>query len=161
MGSLVTLLREVTVAKSLVSLSEFPGVGPGGLGPFPLGPLGDDVVVRCTAEEDMARQEYRLSSDLAYQVQRFGVGTHGGYGEQDFDLMDRTRAIELVQASQALWLELPRVVRDRYQSWANVEAAAASGELEQVLKAAGVDGGSLPAAAAAVVGAGGTSPEAP
>lgn len=94
-------------------------------------------VVVCTAEEDKARQEYLLSSDLGYQVQRFGVGVHPQYGEQNFDLMDRTLALELVAESNRLWLELPRVIRDRYQSWANVEAAAASGELEQVLKAAG------------------------
>lgn len=95
--------------------------------------------IRCTAAEDMARQEYALSSDLAYQVQRFGVGAFPGkYGEQDFDLRDLTRAHELVAEAQAAWLGLPKVVRDRYASWANVEAAAKSGELEQLLKAAGV-----------------------
>jgi len=98
--------------------------------------------VVCTADEDMARQEYALSSDLTYQIQRFGVGVHPGkYGVQDFDLMDLTKAHELVEESQRRWLQLPRLVRDRYQSWANVEKAAASGELSQLLKTAGAEAG--------------------
>lgn len=101
----------------------------------------------CTEAEDMARQEYALSSDLAYQVQRFGVGAFPGkFGEQNFDLLDLTTAHELVAESQRRWLTLPKIVRDRYQSWPNVEKAMASGELEQLLKTAGVpprsDGGS-------------------
>jgi len=107
-----------------------------------LGPLGDDVTVTCTAAEDMARQEYALSSNLAYQVQKFGVGQFGRSGEQDFDLMDLTTAMAIVEESHAAWGRLPKVVRDRYQSWQNVEAAAKSGELEQVLKTAGVEAGS-------------------
>lgn len=105
-------------------------------------------VVVCTEAEDMARQEYALSADLAYQVQRFGVGVHGKFGNQDFSLLDLTTALALVEQSQAAWLELPKVVRDRYMSWANVEAAAASGELEQLLKAAGATGASPVASAA-------------
>lgn len=121
----------------------------------------DAPVVSCTLEEDKARQEYALTSSLAYQVQRFGVGVHAKYGVQDFDLMDLTTALQIVEESQAAWLRLPRAVRDRYQSWQNVEAAAASGELEQVLKAAGVDGVSLPSTPAAVGGDGGTTPVPP
>lgn len=105
--------------------------------------------VECTAAEDMARQEYALSSDLKYQIQRFGVGQPGPSGYVDWDNMDLTRALELVDASQKAWLELPRVIRDRYRSWANVEAAAESGELEQLLKAAGAAGSGMPAAPAA------------
>lgn len=105
-------------------------------------------VVVCTVEEDRARQEYALSSDLAYQVQRFGVGGPVRYGDQDMHLFDLTTALRLVEESQEAWLRLPKVVRDRYSSWANVERAAESGELEQVLKAAGVTG-EVPVAPAA------------
>jgi len=97
-------------------------------------------VVACTAEEDMARQEYALSADLSYQIQRFGVGAHGIYGELDYDHLDLTRAHELVREAQEAWLRLPKVIRDRYRSWANVEEAARSGELDQVLKTAGATG---------------------
>jgi len=98
---------------------------------------GLSPVIVCTEGEDMARQEYALQSDLAYQVQRFGVGHHTKSGAVDFDSMDLTTALGLVEASSQQWLQLPKVVRDRYQSWANVEKAAATGELQQLLKAAG------------------------
>lgn len=94
-------------------------------------------VVECSAEEDRARQEYKLQSDLAYQVQRFGVGAHPVYGSVDFDNLDLTRALEIVERSREEWAKLPAVVRERYGSWAAVERAHRSGELEQVLKAAG------------------------
>lgn len=100
-----------------------------------------------SANDDMARQEYALQSDLAYQVQRFGVGHHGVSGVVDFDAMDLTTALQIVEESSQAWLRLPKVIRDRYQSWANVEKAAQTGELEQVLKAAGV--AAAPAAASA------------
>lgn len=112
-------------------------------------PDGPSPVVDCSGSEDMARQEYALSSDLRYQVQRFGVGRPFQSGEVDFDAMDLTKAFQVVEEAQQAWLRLPKVVRDRYQSWANVEAAAESGELEQLLKAAGAtDGGSSGAAGA-------------
>lgn len=98
---------------------------------------GVSPVVACTAEEDKARQEYALQSEIGYQISRFGVGHPVAFGHVDYDLMDRTRAMELIEEAQRAWLTLPRAVRDRYQSWAAVEAAAASGELDQVLKAAG------------------------
>lgn len=110
----------------------------------PFGVSDVSPVVSCTAEEDMARQEYKLQSDLQYQVTRFGAGLPFQSGVVDFDHMDLTKAFELIEESQQRWLTLPKVVRDRYQSWANVEAAAASGELEQVLKTAGIDGGVSP-----------------
>jgi len=105
-------------------------------------------VVACTASEDMARQEYALSADIRYQIQQFGVGHRGVSGHVDFDNMDLTRAYELIEESSQAWLRLPRVLRDRYQSWSAIERAAASGELEQLLKAAGADGvpPSVPAA---------------
>lgn len=106
-------------------------------------------LIRCTAEEDMARQEYALQSDLAYQVQRFGVGQFGRSGVQDFDLMDLTKALAVIEESQQRWLSLPKVVRDRYQSWQNVERAAESGELAQILKAAGIEGSGSPSKPAA------------
>lgn len=102
-------------------------------------------VVACSEKEDMARQEYALQADLAYQVQRFGVGHHVQSGEVDFDNLDLTRALQIVEESQMAWLRLPKVVRDRYSSWANVEKAAQSGELEQLLKAAGIAGSITPA----------------
>lgn len=98
---------------------------------------GESPTIECSAAEDMARQEYALSSDLAYQIQRFGVGHHTRSGVVDFDHLDLTSALALVERSQQQWLELPKVVRDRYQSWANVEKAAQTGELQQLLKAAG------------------------
>lgn len=94
-------------------------------------------VVACTDAEDMCRQEYGLTADIKYQIQQFGVGHPSKGGVVDFDNMDLTRALELIEESSQQWLRLPRALRDRYQSWAAVEAAAASGELEQVLKAAG------------------------
>lgn len=106
-------------------------------------------VLACLESEDMARQEYALQADLAYQVQRFGVGHHTVSGEVDFDTMDLTEALRIVEASQQAWLRLPRVVRDRYQSWSNVEKAAQTGELEQLLKAAGVEAGGSASTAAA------------
>jgi len=106
--------------------------------------------IECTAEEDKARQEYALQSEIGYQIQRFGVGHPLQFGSVDYDSMDLTKAMALLEEAQTAWLSLPAVIRDRYQSWANVEAAAASGELEQVLKAAGVS--------AAVADASGASP---
>ncbi|AXH77352.1 MAG: hypothetical protein [Microviridae sp.] len=107
-------------------------------------------VIACTPEEDMARQEYAVSSEIGYQISRFGVGHPVAHGVVDFDNMDLTRAFELVQESNQAWLRLPKLVRDRYHSWAAIEAADASGELAQLLKAAGVDGvpPSAPAASA-------------
>lgn len=113
--------------------------------PFASGVRGQESVrqdlqfetVECTAAEDKARQEYGVQSDIGYQIQKFGVGHPLTFGEQDFNLMDLTTAMRLVDESRDAWLRLPKVVRDRYQSWANVERAAATGELEQVLKAAG------------------------
>lgn len=105
-------------------------------------------VVSCTAAEDMTRQEYAVQSDIAFQIQRFGVGHQGVSGVVDFDQMDLTTAMSLIEESAQRWLELPRVIRDRYQSWANVEKAAQSGELAQVLKAAGVAAATAAAPAA-------------
>lgn len=93
----------------------------------------------CTDAEDMARQEYKLQSDLQYQVTRFGAGLPFQSGQLDTDL-DLTRAFELVEESQQRWLALPKGIRDRYMSWANVEHAAKSGELEQFMKTLGIDG---------------------
>lgn len=104
----------------------------------------EEPVVACTEGEDMARQEYKLQSDLQYQVTRFGAGLPFQSGSVDFDHMDLTKAFELIAESQERWLTLPKVIRDRYQSWANVERAAQSGELEQLLKTAGIDGGGSP-----------------
>lgn len=103
------------------------------------------VGLECPPEEDMARQEYKLSSDTAYQVQRFGAGLPFKTGELNFDLLDLTKAFELMAESREAWLRLPKIVRDRYRSWDNVERAAATGELLQVLKAAGIDAGAVPA----------------
>lgn len=100
-------------------------------------------VVVCSAAEDMARQEYKLSADLKYQVARFGAGVPFQSGEVDTDL-DLTRAFQLIEETQQRWLSLPKLVRDRYTSWANVESAARSGELLQLLKTAGIDGSVLP-----------------
>jgi len=107
-------------------------------------------VIECTEAEDMARQEYKLQSDLQYQVTRFGAGLPFKSGEVNFDNLDLTRAFELIEESREAWLRLPGVVRDRYQSWASVEKAAASGELEQLLKTAGIDTGVVPVAKPAV-----------
>lgn len=96
------------------------------------------VVVSCTEEESMTRQEYALQTDLAYQVQRFGVGQFGQSGIVDYDNLDLTTAIALVNESAERWAALPQAIRQRYGSWAAIEKAAKSGELEQVLKAAGV-----------------------
>jgi len=106
------------------SIRHMPEYGPG---------------VACTAAEDMARQEYRLQADLAYQVQRFGAGQPFQNGAVDFDMMDLTTAMGVIEEAHLAWARLPKVVRDRYASWANVEAAAKSGELEQLLKTAGVE----------------------
>jgi len=119
--------------------------------------VGQDVVwqdrpgpvISCTEAEDRCRQEYALQADLAYQVQRFGVGHHGDAGTVDFDAMDLTHALDLVARSNQAWLELPKVVRDRYMTWQNVEKAAQTGELQQLLGAAGAaDGGSSAASVA-------------
>lgn len=99
-------------------------------------------VITCTAEEDMCRQEYGLSADIKYQIQTFGVGHRGENGTVDYDQMDLTSALALVEESSRAWLQLPAVVRERYGSWAHVETAAQNGELEQLLKAAGVNGAS-------------------
>lgn len=96
-----------------------------------------EPVIACTADEDMARQEYGLKSEIKYQIQAFGVGHRVSGGEVDFDHLDLTTALALVEESSQRWLTLPKVIRDRYQSWSAVEAAAQSGELEQLLKAAG------------------------
>lgn len=134
------------LAAMTLSIPDRDGV----LHEFPDGVRGQESVwldlqfpgIVCTDAEDMARQEYALSADLAYQVQRFGVGVHPGkFGEQNFDLMDLTTAMGVIEESQAAWLRLPKLVRDRYRSWPNVEKAAASGELAQLLKTAGAEAG--------------------
>lgn len=112
--------------------------------------VSPDPVVVCPPEEDMARQEYKLQSDTSYQVQKFGAGLPFKSGEVDFDLLDLTKAFALIEESRDAWLRLPKVVRDRYRSWDNVEKAAKSGELEQLLKVAGADGGGSPSAPAAL-----------
>lgn len=106
--------------------------------------------VACTATEDMARQEYALSADIKYQIQRFGVGHPGQFGNQDFDAMDLTSAMALVEESSQRWLALPAAIRSRYGSWAAIEAAAKTGELGQFLQASGVPAasGGAPEAAA-------------
>jgi len=149
--------------KSDVEVGPWPPMGPlyGDVGPVRLGPEGEDVILACTPEEDMARQEYALSSEIKYQISRFGVGHPLSFGEQDFDMMDRTRAMELLEAASQAWLSVPKAVRDRYASWANVEAAAQSGELAAFLKASGIDGSSLPSVADAAGGSGGTTPTPP
>lgn len=106
--------------------------------------------LQCDPSQDMCRQEYALQTDLAYQIQRFGAGQPFQNGVVDFDGMDLTTAYGLIERAQLAWAELPRVVRDRYGSWQNVERAAQSGELQQLLKAAGVEGSGLPSAAGAV-----------
>lgn len=105
------------------------------------GPV-DNPVVACTPEEDRARQEYGVSSQIQYQIQRFGINHPLVSGEADFELMDLTVAMQKIEAANAAWLELPKVVRDRYHSWAAVEHAAKSGELDDLLKGAGVPAGS-------------------
>lgn len=141
----------------------WPPMGPlyGDVGPVPLGPRGDDVVVACTAEEDMCRQEYALQSEIKYQISRFGVGHPVTFGEQDFGMFDRTLAMQVLEDAHQAWLTVPKPVRDRYQSWANVEAAAQSGELAQFLKASGIDAGSSASVPDAGGGSGGTTPAPP
>lgn len=99
--------------------------------------------VVCPPEEDKARQEYALSTEIGYQISRFGVGHPVTFGEQDFDAMDLTRAMGIIEESSQRWLALPRVIRDRYHSWGAVERAAKSGELDQLLRTAGAPAGSL------------------
>jgi len=149
--------------KSDVEVGPWPPMGPlyGDVGPVRLGPEGGDLVVACTAEEDMARQEYALSSEIKYQISRFGVGHPVTFGEQDFGMMDRTIAMEILESASQAWLNVPKAVRDRYSSWANVEAAAQSGELAQFLKASGIDAGSLASVPGAGGGSGGTTPAPP
>lgn len=97
--------------------------------------------VVCSAEEDKARQEYALSTEIGYQISKFGVGHPLNFGEQDFDQMDLTTSMGIIEESSQRWLALPKLIRDRYHSWAAVEAAAKSGELEQLLRTAGVPAG--------------------
>lgn len=134
--------RDVSSAVEPVLAAQLPPLEPLP-GPFVGSPEwwasreGVSPVVACTAEEDMARQEYALQSEIGYQISRFGVGHPVQFGQVDYDNMDRTRAMELLREAELAWAALPKVIRDRYQSWSAVEAAAASGELDQVLKAAG------------------------
>lgn len=116
-------------------------------------------VLDCSGDKDMARQEYGVQSQIGYQMSRFGVGHPLTFGEVDFDRMDLTTALQVIEDSQQAWLKLPKVLRDRYQSWSNLEAAAASGELEQVLKAAGAAevSSAAPAASPSDSAAGGAS----
>lgn len=95
--------------------------------------------VECTAAEDMARQEYKLESDIQYQLARFGQGMPHQHGEFDFDRADLQQALAAVEEAAQAFGRLPKLVRDRYRSWAAVEAAARTGELEQLLKVAGVN----------------------
>lgn len=95
----------------------------------------------CTKEEDMARQEYALSTEIGYQISRFGVGHPAVFGEQDFDRMDLTTSMAIIEESSQRWLALPKLIRDRYHSWGAVERAAKSGELDQLLRTAGAPAG--------------------
>lgn len=101
--------------------------------------------VECSDAENMCRPEHAPKTEIGYQISQFGVGHPLQFGEVDFDRLDLTAAMSLLEESQLAWLRLPKVVRDRYQSWQNVERAAASGELEQLLKTAGIAGFSSPA----------------
>lgn len=73
--------------------------------------------VECTASEDMARQEYKLESDIAYQMARFGQGMPHQHGEFDFDRADLQQALAAVEEATQAFQRLPKVVRDRYRSW--------------------------------------------
>lgn len=135
--------RSVSERVPLITREDF-------LKAFPTGVRGQEsvaldaeyAVIECPPEGDMARQEYKESADLRYQVERFGVGVHQPvYGESHTDL-DLTQAFQLVERAQGAWLALPAVVRQRYANWREVEAAALSGELEQVIRTAGVPAGS-------------------
>lgn len=112
----------------------------------------------CTKEEDMARQEYALSTDIGYQISKFGVGHPVTFGEQDFDRMDLTTSMQIIEESSQRWLSLPKVIRDRYHSWGAVERAAKSGELDQLLRTAGAPAGSSGGATPSAGGSGGTTP---
>lgn len=102
----------------------------------------------CPPEEDMARQEYALSSQIQYQIQQFGVGRPAESGEVDWDLRDLTTAMSIVREANDQWLTIPADVRARYSSWSNLEHARASGELDAFLKTRGA----APVAGAAVAG---------
>lgn len=97
-----------------------------------------EPVIVCTSDEDRTRQEYKLQADISYQVARFGVGMHPAYGDQDFSMLDLDAALALVADSREAWARLPQAIRARYGSWAAVEHAAQTGELAQVMKAAGL-----------------------
>lgn len=94
----------------------------------------------CPMEEEEVRKEFARESSVMYQLEMFGAGQAfprlGASGVIDFDL-DRLRAMELLQEADYLFGQLPKVVREKYSNWGQVEIANATGELVELLQPPG------------------------
>lgn len=84
----------------------------------------------CTAEEDMARQEFAKDADINVLLKRFGMNVlvrNPEYGEVDFDL-DLQGAYRAVAEAREGFARLPAHLRERFPDWETLMAAVANGE---------------------------------
>lgn len=87
--------------------------------------------VRCTADEDRARQEYAKDADINILLKRFGVNLpvrNPEYGEVDFDL-DLQGAYRAVADAREGFSKLPAHLREKYGSWEALFSAIGNGEV--------------------------------
>lgn len=109
-----------------------------------------DLIVDCSRDELITRQEFKGEVDVNTILSRHGVGNFMArpevFGEHDFDL-DLQTAIAVTDEARAMWQRLPMEIRVKYGSLEEVRAAMDRGELVPPQPAAAA-GGSSPAAGA-------------
>lgn len=88
--------------------------------------------VACTAEEDMARQEFKKEADVNYLLKKYGAGVplrQVAYGAQEFGV-DALEALERVNAAQDAFNALPEAIQEKYGDWRTLSMAIADGSFE-------------------------------
>lgn len=95
-----------------------------------------DAVLKAAPEEEAVRKEFGKDADVKYQLERFGVDLTrrpipGAVVDYD---MDRLSALQLLGEAEALFESLPPVVREKYKTWPEIEAAALNGELTKLFE---------------------------
>lgn len=93
----------------------------------------DDDVIVCSVQEDRARQEFKAETDTESIIRRLGAGIPFQNGFVDYDV-DLTRAFAMLEEARTAWERLPGTVREKFKNWSEVEAAASSGQLGDMLK---------------------------
>lgn len=113
-------------------------------------PKANDLVVDCSKDELITRQEFKGEVDVNNILSRHGVGNFMArpevFGEHDFDL-DLQTAIAVTDQARELWQRLPMEIRVKYGSLEEVRSAMDRGELVPPQPAAAAGGSSSAAAA--------------